>query len=148
MRTTMAARRHARRQRGTPGFCQGLQLAFVLAIKGALLSPNTPHFAAITRRIPTDGHARDPALAGAEHGNLGAERILITVSARLQMTQRARHAQARNLQESATGHSNVIRVGVGGIELGWQANAPISKGRQWFGHKMKVLALGVDKLSQ
>ena len=87
VRAAVAAGRHARRQRRTlqvgqvllqPAVGHARHHARAARARGPL-SPPWP------RRVPTDGHPRHAAFAGAQQGDLRAEGVLVAVVLRLQV---------------------------------------------------------------
>ena len=150
VRTAMAAGRQTWWEART--FCGGKlhvdALADELIEEGTLLTPNTSHFAAVTRRIPTHAHPRHSAFAGAEERDFGAEGIFVTVFVRLQIIKMAVHALTGNLSEAAAGDAYIICIGVRRIKLRRQADAPAFIGIDRLGHPVEVFPFGIDNLAK
>src|SRR6185369_3508441 len=79
MRAAVAAGGHARWQRRTAKIRQGLFASLVLPVERPLLSPDAAHFTAVAGSVPANTHTRHASVTGVKQGDLGAERILVTV---------------------------------------------------------------------
>src|SRR5215213_6146105 len=141
MRSAVAARCDSRWEgrpdQGRKSFVEAL----VLSVKRSLLSADAAHLAAEARGVPADRHARHAAVAGPEHGNLGAESVFVTIVSRLQMFNPAGHAEAGNFGERSAGDAILIGIGMSGVPLRRCSDAPILVGSDGLLHVMIILAL-------
>src|SRR5438132_116722 len=87
------------RKRRTSQIRQLFLQSFVFAIKRASLPPHPPHLSTIARAVPTHCHPRCATFAGPEQGDLGAERIAITIVLGSEMLDYAWHSHARDMRE-------------------------------------------------
>src|SRR5262245_49088719 len=58
------------------------------------------------------------------------------------------HCHTGDFSEGAACHTNVVSVGMCGVKLRRQSDAPVLVGWQWFRHIMQVFSLRVNELAQ
>src|SRR5258708_346521 len=148
MRTAMTASGPTGRQRWAMDGRKSLFQSLVFVVEGPLLSSYAAHLTPVTWSVPAHTHPRHPAFGGSEQGDFGPKGISVAVVRRLQMLDPAGHAEARDFNEATASHANIICVGVGGITLRWQANAPFLMRRQRVLHVVKIFALRVHQLAK
>ena len=149
VRTAVITRQNAGRQRQTFGNRKFFLLpAHIFLVERTKLSADASHFPKKTRRIPTHRHARHAAFARAKQRDLRAERIFVAIVGQLQVFDHAGRSKAGNLRETAARHANVIGVGVRGIKLRRQTDAPTFVGINRRIHVVIIFAFGIDELAE